>query len=263
MRNAVARRRSSRPAAAAGCGAAAVRAAAPRRQAAPSIPPSPRTSRSPGAAAGAHRHAARRPDGVIAAPTRSTRQTSRATPTSRDRPSRSSRAAWTDWKPSHPPRTRSPCPGANRVRLRLPGDAVVEDSCARTSRTEGRRRRGSSGTTGNNLDIAQQLQQYNGSSSRSRTDHPAADAVAGLIHRPGATRRPRGHPHRHAAEPGARDGAVNVDGNTYHAAAEAASSSPRCSAARATCSPVRALASAPADSYGSPRGRGSSRAARA
>ena len=103
-------------------------------------------------------------------------------------------------------------------------------------------------TTGSNLDIAQQLQQYNGLVQKKPDliilETPSPDSFNGPVQKAAD----QGIPTVTLLSPVPVDGAVNVDGNNYLAAAEGASYLTKVLGGKGNVLAVRALATAPVDS---------------
>ena len=103
-------------------------------------------------------------------------------------------------------------------------------------------------TTGSNLDIAQQLQQYNGLVQKKPDliilETPSPDSFNGPVQKAADA----GIPTVTLLSPVPVDGAVNVDGNNYLAAAEGASYLTKVLGGKGNVLAVRALATAPVDS---------------
>ena len=130
-------------------------------------------------------------------------------------------------------RTRSRCPGAS-------SSATSRFRSSTTSRRTSARHKNVGSvdvrTTGSNLDIAQQLQQYNEPGADQAGPHHPRDAVAGLVRRAGAAGGRRGDPDGHAAQPGAgRRRGERRRQQLPRPRPRARRTSRRCSAARATC----------------------------
>jgi ribose transport system substrate-binding protein len=155
------------------------------------------------------------------------------------------KSRWADWKPSHP--------GPYKVAVswnQLISDFQVQivdnlkkDLAAHDSIGDVEVR-----TTGSTLDVAQQLQQFN-SLVQSKPDliileSPSADSFAGPIQKAAE----QGIPTITLLSPVPVDGAVNVDGNNYLAAAEGASYLTKVLGGKGNVLLVRALAVAAVDS---------------
>ncbi len=152
---------------------------------------------------------------------------------------------WADWKPSHP--------GPYKVAVswgQLVSDFQVQTVDRLKKELAGYQDVGNVEvrTTGSNLDIAQQLQQYN-SLVQSKPDiiileTPSPDSFNGPIQKAAA----QGIPTVTLLTPTPVDGAVNVDGNNYLGAADATSYLTKILGGKGKVLLVRALAVAAVDS---------------
>jgi ribose transport system substrate-binding protein len=155
------------------------------------------------------------------------------------------KSRWADWKPSHPGPYRVAVSWGQLVsdfQIQIV-DNLKKDLGAYDSIGDVEVR-----TTGSNLDIAQQLQQY-ASLVQSKPDliileSPSPDSFNGPIQKAAA----QGIPTVTLLTPVPVDGAVNVDGNNYLSAAEGASYLTKVLGGKGNVLLVRALAVAAVDS---------------
>ena len=154
------------------------------------------------------------------------------------------KSRWADWKPSHAgPYTVAVSWGqlVSDFQVQLV-DNLKKDLAATkgVGAVEVR-------TTGSNLDIAQQLQQYNGLVQTKPDliilESPSPDSFNGPVQKAAD----QGIPTVTLLSPVPVDGAVNVDGNNYLAAAEGASYLTKVLGGKGDVLTVRALATAPVD----------------
>ena len=155
------------------------------------------------------------------------------------------KSRWADWKPSHPgPYTVAVSWGqlVSDFQVQLV-DNLKKDLADTKGVGEVEVR-----TTGSNLDIAQQLQQYNGLVQKKPDliilETPSPDSFNGPVQKAAD----QGIPTVTLLSPVPVDGAVNVDGNNYLAAAEGASYLTKVLGGKGNVLAVRALATAPVDS---------------
>ena len=155
------------------------------------------------------------------------------------------KSRWADWKPSHPgPYTVAVSWGQLVSDFQVQLVDNLKKDLADTKGVGGVEVR----TTGSNLDIAQQLQQYNGLVQKKPDliilETPSPDSFNGPVQKAAEA----GIPTVTLLSPVPVDGAVNVDGNNYLAAAEGASYLTKVLGGKGNVLAVRALATAPVDS---------------
>ena len=155
------------------------------------------------------------------------------------------KSRWANWKPTHPgPYTVAVSWGqlVSDFQVQLV-DHLKQDLADTKGVGEVEVR-----TTGSNLDIAQQLQQYNGLVQKKPDliilETPSPDSFNGPVQKAADA----GIPTVTLLSPVPVDGAVNVDGNNYLAAAEGASYLTKVLGGKGNVLAVRALATAPVDS---------------
>lgn len=184
------------------------------------------------------------PDGVIAALDKAHQQALGGYADFKGSTVKVTKSAWSDWKPNHP--------GPYTVAIswnQLVSDFQIQivDEMKKRFGADKNVKQVTVKTTGNTVDVGQQLQQFN-QLVQSKPDlivleTPSQDSFTGPVERAKAA----GIPVVTLLSPVPSDGAVNIDGNNYLGAAQAASYVSRVVGGKGSFVAVRALAGAAVD----------------